>query len=141
MSTATRSGAVPGAKPALQSVSIALGVLEALAAAPELSLSELARRVDRIGLVYLHLAEADWDDAPAIPDAFRTRLRDAFSGRIVVAGGYTPERAERILTAGHADLVAFGRPFVANPDLPARIATGAPAESRLRRAKPAMSVW
>ncbi|TDX81819.1 N-ethylmaleimide reductase [Rathayibacter sp. PhB151] len=87
---------------------------------------ELARRVDRIGLVYLHLAEADWDDAPEIPDAFRTRLRDAFSGRIVVAGGYTPERAERILAAGHADLVAFGRPFVANPDLPARIATGAP---------------
>ena len=87
---------------------------------------ELARRIDAIGIACLHLAEADWDDAPAIPEEFRTRLREAFSGRIVVAGGYTAERAERILAAGHADLVAFGRPFVANPDLPARIAAGAP---------------
>lgn len=83
----------------------------------------LAQRVD---IAYLHLAEADWDDAPAIPDAFRSRLRTAFSGRIVVAGGYTADRAQRILDAGHADLVAFGRPFVANPDLPARLAARAP---------------
>lgn len=79
-----------------------------------------AERLSSLGLAYIHLAEADWDDAPAIPERFRARLRAAFSGRIIVAGGYTPESAQRILDAGLADLVAFGRPFIANPDFPAR---------------------
>ncbi|MDH1703047.1 alkene reductase [Comamonas terrigena] len=83
----------------------------------------LARRLDEIGLAYLHLAEADWDDAPQIPDLFRRDLRRAFTGRVIVAGSYDVRRAEHILQAGLADLVAFGRPFIANPDLPARYAT------------------
>lgn len=86
----------------------------------------LARELDTLGLAYLHLAEADWDDAPSIPDDFRQALRAAFSGRVMVAGQYTPERAQQILASGMADLVAFGRPFIANPDLPARYAAGLP---------------
>ncbi|WP_035059400.1 alkene reductase [Andreprevotia chitinilytica] len=70
---------------------------------------------------YIHLSEADWDDAPKIPDDFRVQLRQRFGGTIIVAGGYDELRAESILEAGWADLVAFGRPFVANPDLPARL--------------------
>jgi len=50
----------------------------------------------------------------------------AYSGRIVVAGKYTRARGEAILSAGLADLVAFGRPFIANPDLPRRFAEGLP---------------
>jgi N-ethylmaleimide reductase len=86
----------------------------------------LARQLDTLGLAYIHLAEADWDDAPSIPDDFRQALRNAYSGRVIVAGKYTPERAQQILSSGMADLVAFGRPFIANPDLPARYATGLP---------------
>ena len=86
----------------------------------------LARELDALGLAYIHLAEADWDDAPAVPDSFRHALRAAFSGRVIVAGQYTPERARQILASGLADLVAFGRPFIANPDLPARYAAGLP---------------
>ncbi|MBM3117151.1 alkene reductase [Jeongeupia naejangsanensis] len=70
---------------------------------------------------YLHLSEADWDDAPQIPDDFRVALRSRFKDTIIVAGRYDEARAEAVLEAGWADLVAFGRPFVANPDLPVRL--------------------
>lgn len=86
----------------------------------------LAAQIDRIGLVYLHLVEADWDDAPQIPDGFRDQLCAAYGGRIIVAGRYDAVRAATILGRGWADLVAFGRPFVANPDLPHRLRHGLP---------------
>lgn len=85
-----------------------------------------AREIDRIGLAYIHLAEADWDDAPETPDSFRIALREAYSGRIIVAGRYDLARAQAILAAGHADLVGFGRPFIANPDLPRRLRENLP---------------
>ena len=47
-------------------------------------------------------------------------------GPIIVAGGYTRERADAVLAAGEADLVAFGQAFIANPDLPARLLHGWP---------------
>jgi N-ethylmaleimide reductase len=86
----------------------------------------LAKRLDEMGLVYIHLSEADWDDAPKIPEDFRHALRRAYQGSVIVAGKYDAPRAEHILKEGLADLVAFGRPFVANPDLPARYAQGLP---------------
>ena len=87
---------------------------------------ELVRELDRIGLVYVHIAEADWDDAPETPRDFRQALRENFSGAIIVAGGYDQDKAESILAEGLADIVAFGRPFIANPDLPRRFADGLP---------------
>lgn len=60
--------------------------------------------------------------------AFRREVRDAFSGRIVYAGRCTAKRRARLVEAGLAALVAFGRPFIANPDPPERIANGWPAE-------------
>lgn len=80
----------------------------------------VARELSRMGLAYIHLAEADWDDAPVTPLSFRQDLRAAYSGKIMVAGKYDPERATSILAKGLADVVAFGRPFIANPDLPRR---------------------
>lgn len=72
-------------------------------------------------VAYLHLSEADWDDAPQVPDAFRDRLRASFAGALIVAGRYDRQRAAAVLARGWADLVAFGRPFIANPDLPERL--------------------
>ncbi|MDW5442905.1 alkene reductase [Polaromonas sp. SM01] len=89
----------------------------------------LAKKLDDVGLAYIHLSEADWDDAPQIPEAFRRALRDTYQGRVMVAGKYDAERAERILREGSADLVAFGRPFIANPDLPARYAAKLPLDT------------
>lgn len=53
-------------------------------------------------------------------------LRQAFGGVYVVNEKFTKESAEQVLKAGEADAVGFGQPFIANPDLPARFAFGAP---------------
>jgi N-ethylmaleimide reductase len=82
----------------------------------------LAAWCEQHGIAFIHLAEADWDDAPQVPDTFRQSLRETFSGTLIVAGNYDLNKAEQILTAGYADLIAFGRPFIANPDLPHRLA-------------------
>lgn len=87
-----------------------------------------SEEIERIGLAYIHLSEADWDDAPQIPEQFRKDLRNVYSGTIIVAGKYTKSRGEAILKAGYADLVAYGRPFVANPDLVARYRNDLPLD-------------
>lgn len=66
----------------------------------------------KLGLPILSIAEADWDNAPELPHDFRRDVRDTFSGRIIYAGRYTAERGTRILEAGLADLIAFGRPLL-----------------------------
>lgn len=78
------------------------------------------------GIAYLHLVEADWDDAPKFPEDFRQAVRERFRNAIVVAGKYDVELAEWVLEKGYADFVAFGRKFVANPDLPLRLEKGYP---------------
>ncbi|TCL06800.1 alkene reductase [Sodalis ligni] len=78
------------------------------------------------GIAYLHLVEADWDDAPQFTEAFRQAIRRYFHNPIIVAGKYDKARAEWILDKGYANLVAFGRTFIANPDLPRRLAEGLP---------------
>ncbi|MEQ9317488.1 MAG: hypothetical protein RLN72_16685, partial [Henriciella sp.] len=70
--------------------------------------------------------EADWDDAPETPEWFRKELREVYSGAVIVAGGYTPKKAEALLDKGYVEAVAFGRPFIANPDLPRRFADNLP---------------
>ncbi|MFA0438995.1 alkene reductase [Vibrio sp. 10N.286.49.C2] len=82
---------------------------------------EASTQLQNRDIAYLHLSEADWDDAPIIPEQFRVELRERFSNTIIVAGGYTTLSAEDVLNKGYADLVAFGRPFVANPDLVLRL--------------------
>ncbi len=78
------------------------------------------------GVAFLHLSEPDWVGGDALSDGFRERLREAFPGVIVAAGSYDLEKAERVLAAGWVDAVAFGRAFIANPDLPHRLEHGLP---------------
>ncbi|MCL1049500.1 alkene reductase [Shewanella abyssi] len=77
-------------------------------------------------IVYLHIAEVDWDDAPDTPLSFKQALREAYQGVLIYAGRYNAEKAEQAIDAGLADMIGFGRPFVANPDLPNRIKNGYP---------------
>ncbi len=88
-----------------------------------------AKQMEALGIGYLHLAEADWDDAPEIPADFRQALRQVYQGTLIVAGKYNKERANQIINEGLADLVAFGRPFIANPDLPERLHQSLPLAS------------
>ena len=87
---------------------------------------EAIKVLEQVGIAYVSLAEADWDNAPELPETFRNDVRSNFSGKILYAGKYTVERGVRVVKAGWGDLIAFGRPFIANPDLPERIAQGWP---------------
>lgn len=86
----------------------------------------LAKHFNRLGIAYIHLAEADWDDAPVVTESFRKQLRENFSGAIVVAGNYTLDKAAELITHNLVDYVAFGRKFLANPDLPFRLENNLP---------------
>ncbi len=85
----------------------------------------LASEFSARGLGFLHLSEPDWAGGPKVEDGFRERLRDTYTGVIIGAGNYDPEKAERLLEAGLIDAAAFGRAFIANPDLPERLRQGA----------------
>ncbi|WP_105188849.1 alkene reductase [Pseudoalteromonas sp. T1lg48] len=91
---------------------------------PEHTYVEAVRALNELKVGYVHIAEADWDDAPEMPLSFKQAIRDAFDGVLIYAGKYNLERADQALKQGWADMVGFGRPFVANPDLPARLAQG-----------------
>ena len=83
---------------------------------------EAIKVLEQAGIAYLSIAEADWDNAPDLPETFYQAVRAEFSGRIIYAGKYTTEKSVHMLAKGYGDLFAFGRPFIANPDLPERIA-------------------
>lgn len=85
------------------------------------TIQKAAEFLQQKNLAYIHLAEADWDDAPQITESFRIDLRKKFANAIFVTGKYTKESAEWILQRNYADMVGFGRPFIANPDLPQRL--------------------
>ncbi|QDK77513.1 alkene reductase [Spirosoma sp. KCTC 42546] len=85
----------------------------------------LAEELNKLGLVYLHLVDHSGMGAPAVPAATVAAIRDGFKGTIILCGSYNAERAEEDLESGKADLIAFGRPFIANPDLVDRLETGA----------------
>lgn len=93
---------------------------------PHATYIEAIKVLEEAGVAYLSIAEADWDNAPDLPPSFRQAVRATFSGCVIYAGKYTVERGVRLLETGLADMVAFGRTFIANPDLPARIANGWP---------------
>ena len=83
-------------------------------------------------LAYLHFveprssgagrAEVDHKNVPSAAELFRPM----WNGVLMTAGGFTADTAEAAVAAGHADIIAFGRPFIANPDLPERIRSGVP---------------
>jgi len=85
----------------------------------------LSRELSALKLVYLHLVDHSAMGAPPVPEAFKKQLRSAFAGTFIAVGGFDAARAEPVLQAGDADLIAFGRPFISNPDLVARLKSGA----------------
>jgi N-ethylmaleimide reductase len=96
---------------------------------PDVTFAYLARALARFGLAYLHVIEprvtgnVSEDHKPPIAAGL---LRPLFGGPVIAAGGFNAEGADAILTRGDADLVAFGRDFLSNPDLPERMRRGLP---------------
>lgn len=91
-----------------------------------------ARALGERDIGYIHLVEPRADQNsdvnavdPDAPDAAET-FRGAFGGPVISAGGYVVDTADAAVAEGRADAIAFGRLFIANPDLPERFRRGAP---------------
>lgn len=86
----------------------------------------LTEKLNALGLLYLHIVDHSSMGAPIVPDSMKKTMRRLFKQTLILSGGYDAARAESDLAAGNGDLIAVGRPFLANPDLPARWQTNAP---------------
>lgn len=80
----------------------------------------LIKQLAKRQLAYLHIAEPEENKDRFFSGAFRQQVRDNYTGVLVGAGGYTPEMAAELISKGYIDAAAFGRAFIANPDLPER---------------------
>jgi N-ethylmaleimide reductase len=76
----------------------------------------LSSELDKLGIAYIHISVN-----PNIPEETHKAIRSAFSNTLIYCNGFTSETAETMLREGSADLVAFGRGFLANPDFVKRI--------------------
>ncbi|MCX6998429.1 MAG: alkene reductase [Kiritimatiellaeota bacterium] len=85
---------------------------------------QLADALNAPGLAYLHIVDHSAMGAPPVKPEIKQALRARFKGTVILSGGYDLVRAGSDLAAGKGDLIAFGRPFIANPDLPRRLQAG-----------------
>ena len=86
----------------------------------------LARALGAMKLAYLHLVDHSSMGAPTVPAEFKAALRAAFGGVFIGSGGLDKAQASQLLADGSADLVAFGRAALANPDLVERLMNDEP---------------
>ena len=91
----------------------------------------LSEQINRMKILYIHIADHSSMGAPQVPAEIKKAIRERFKGAIILSGGYTKERAENELQGGLADLIAFGRPFINNPDLVERFVHGWPLAKEL----------
>ncbi len=82
---------------------------------------DLARALSALGLAYLHLVNHESMGAPEVPDSFIAKLREAFGRTFIASGGLDSDQATALLEKNAADLVAFGRPVLANPGFATRL--------------------
>ncbi len=81
----------------------------------------LVQGLSGLGLLYVHVLDHSAMGAPPVPAEIKAALRHAFDGPFIAAGGFNHGSAEQVLVEKKADLVAFGKPFLASPDLVARM--------------------
>jgi len=86
----------------------------------------LVQELSTLGLMYVHVLDHSAIGAPPVPAKLKADLRAAFSGPFILAGGFDKDSAQQALNDGHADLIAMGRAFLANPDLVERLRQNAP---------------
>jgi len=86
----------------------------------EASYIQLAKAFDDLGLLYLHLVQTPSAAAASTIAA----VRGAYGGHVILNGGFDRKRADEAIASGQADLVSFGRAFIANPDLVQRLSEG-----------------
>jgi N-ethylmaleimide reductase len=105
---------------------------------PDVTFGYFVDRLNRRPLAYLHIIEPRVKGVETIDEARQpvasSSLRKIYKGSIIAAGGFDRAGAEAILEKGDADLVAFGRFFTSNPDLPERLRRNLPLAPYRREA-------
>lgn len=105
---------------------------------PQATFGAFAERLNQYELAYLHIIEPRVSGVETIHEGHApvasAELRRIFKGSIISAGGFDREGAEAIIDHGNADLVAFGRHFTSNPDLPDRLRHNLPLTPYVRDA-------
>ncbi len=86
----------------------------------------LAGELGKLNLAYLHIADMSSMGAPTVTESVKEKIKTAFSGTIIRSGGLDKQQANSILQKNKGDLFAFGRPFLANPDLVYRLENDLP---------------
>jgi N-ethylmaleimide reductase len=111
------------------------GVSNDMPAYPEIDAvyKYLAEKLNSMGLAYIHLVDHSTMGAPPVSHELKKEIRKIFKNTLILSGGYNIERAQTDLSSGHADLIAFGRPFINNPDLPLRLLNSWPLSENLDR--------
>lgn len=94
----------------------------------------MATSLNRFGICYCHMVEPRMITVGERMETPHSLLpmRKAFEGTFMVAGGYDREEGNKAIASGYADLVAYGRWFLSNPDLPRRFELNAPLNKYVR---------
>ena len=85
---------------------------------------KLVTELSSIGLVYIHVVDHSSMGAPEVSATLKAKIRSTFKGKYILSGGYDESRANADLDSKLGDMVAFGRPFIANPDLVQKLQSG-----------------
>ncbi len=93
----------------------------------------LSEQLNRLGITYIHLVDQSSMGAPIVPLEIKKMIRNNFKGTIILCGGYDKERAEIDIQNGLCNLIAFGRPFINNPDLVERFKKNWPLSQVLNK--------
>jgi N-ethylmaleimide reductase len=92
---------------------------------PQALFNHVAKSLAGKGLAYLHIIEGDTSGKPVPPFDYRA-LKSLFGGIVVLNNNFDRKRANAAIGEGRADLIAFGKPFISNPDLVIRLLLNAP---------------
>ncbi|HEX7412873.1 MAG TPA: alkene reductase [Bacteroidia bacterium] len=91
----------------------------------------LSEQLNKTGIAFIHLVDHSAMGAPAVPIEIKKLIRNNFKNIVIHCGGFDMAKAEADLESGLADLIAFGRPFINNPDLVDRLKNSLPLSKDL----------
>ena len=91
----------------------------------------LSKELNKLDIAYIHLVDHSAMGAPTVPLEIKKMIRHNFKNTFILCGGFDQETAEATIESGLADLIAFGRPFINNPDLVERFKNDFPLAQNL----------
>jgi N-ethylmaleimide reductase len=98
----------------------------------EVTYNYLSEKLNTIGISYIHIVDHSAMGSPEVPMEIKKSIRNNFKNTIILSGGYDKEKAEAHIQSGLGDLVAFGRPYISNPDLTERFKNNWPLSQELK---------